>query len=152
LLLCALGVPLATQTLKYKKINILEDFMKELKYLKAFLTICDKHCEDDCKGCPFAPSSTGSTNCHSWIISHEDEARVRIVEYVNNAKAQAEADTKCGFYVDGVYSTQCRNCGKSISIKEKDLVWDSYIDAFLFNCPHCGAEDEVPASVKKVGV
>ena len=124
-----------------------------MKHLKAYLLMCAKFSDNDCKGCPFASSATKYSDCHSYIIHHEAEAKEKIEAFVMMAKAQAveEADSKCGFYSDGKYVTRCRNCGKAITIPAEDLIRDSYIHAFLFTCPKCGAEDEVPASAKKVG-
>ena len=124
-----------------------------MKYLKAYLKICEKHCEHECKDCPFAPIMTKSSNCHSWILHNEKQAQEMIADYISKTKAQphATSDSKCGFYSDGNYVTRCRNCGKAITVSESDLIWDDYVHAFLFTCPKCGAEDEVPASAKKVG-
>jgi len=118
-----------------------------MKYLKAYLRICEKFSEDDCRGCPFELSQTKSVNCHSWILKNEGKAKEMIVDLVTKMKAQA-ANTNYGFGGDGTYTHYCKNCRKPVTADENDLIWDGYIDAYLFTCPECGAEDEVAEAVK----
>lgn len=123
-----------------------------MKYLKAYLLICEKFCEDDCKGCPFAMSKTGSPNCHSWILHNEEQAKVKIKEYVTRTKAlMAEDDsTKQGFDINDNYITKCITCGRTITIANCDLVYDSYCDAYLYLCPMCRSEGEIPSDAHKL--
>lgn len=63
-----------------------------MKYIEAYAKICLKHSEGDCEGCPFAYEVTGCASCLKYIANNIEDARKKIVTYVNTHRKDKEVE------------------------------------------------------------
>lgn len=101
-----------------------------MKTLVNFLKICDRHVEGDCEGCPFSYKTTGE-DCHKYIIRHPEEAADKIVAYIKAVKAPV------GHIGDNKYRERCADCGNTVIIAKGQIIYDSYMEDYVYRCPYC---------------
>lgn len=101
-----------------------------MKTLVAFLKVCNRHVENDCEGCPFAYKLTGE-DCHRWIVKNPKEAAVKLTSYIKELKQPA------GYIGNNQYREVCADCGKSTIVAKRQIIYDAYMDDYVYRCPYC---------------
>lgn len=101
-----------------------------MKYLKNFLKICARHSDNDCDGCPFAWTATHQ-DCHRYILKYPEDAQRMINEYV------LKAIEPLGKMENGKYRERCSGCGMTHIIEKRKIVYDSYMEDYVYTCPNC---------------
>lgn len=102
-----------------------------MKALVNFLKICNRHVEKDCNGCPFAPQSTTGEDCHKYVIHYPENAKERIEQYIKEIKSPL------GDIGNGKLREKCDDCGQTVIITKKQVLYDSYVDEYTYRCPYC---------------
>ena len=111
------------------------------------MDICIERMEHDCWGCPFRSKIGRNTTCKDWVYSHMEEANKLAKLYIKNDRKDVNAFI--GKLKDGVWQQRCANCESVIVIRERDLIFDNYVNEVQYVCPICHSAIKFDGVVSK---